>query len=263
MPVLIASLKLFAFALACLIVVLTQSPVLLFTRGPGAYIVPCIWHRVVCKIFNIRFEIEGTPETNGQVLLLSNHISYLDIPVLGSVLKASFVAKKDVESWPVFGFLAKLQQTAFINRSRSAAQSESNSLSGMLSEGKSLIIFPEGTSTDGREVRPFKSSLFALPLQEEHKDLIIQTLTIRMEMVDSSEVTSQDIRDIYSWHIDMTTELPEHLWRFAKSRGAVLKIKFHAPLRAGDFQDRKVLAQACHDQVSAGLTQDMPLKQAA
>ena len=249
----IASLKLFGFALACLVVVPTQSLVLAVTRGPAAYVLPRLWHRCVCAIFAIRYEVEGTPVTDHQTIFMSNHISYLDIPVIASVLKASFVAKEDVARWPVFGFLSNLQQTAFISRSRKDAGDVKGGLENMLQEGKSLIIFPEGTSTDGRDVRPFKSSLFALAMERENKDLMVQPMTLSMESADGRAIETQDDRDLYSWHIDMDTELPDHLWRFAQSKGAVIKIKFHTPLRASTFHDRKLLANQCYDDVRGGL----------
>lgn len=249
----IAGLKFVLFFLWCCVIVPAQLVVLLFHKGCGAYILPYYWHKGVCLIFGLQVRVEGQPQRSGQVLFVGNHLSYLDIPVIGTVLKASFVAKKDVAQWPVFGFLSKLQQTAFIDRARGAAIKEADSLGSMVAQGKSLIIFPEGTSTDGRNVLPFKSSLFSLALADAVREMRIQPFTVHIETIAGQAPESQDIRDIYAWHRDMDTELPVHLWGFAKSKGAVIVLTFHAPIRAQDYEDRKALAKACHEHVSNGL----------
>ncbi|PCI97174.1 MAG: 1-acyl-sn-glycerol-3-phosphate acyltransferase [Alphaproteobacteria bacterium] len=248
-----ATFKFILFALLTIPVVVLQVILMQFHKGKGAYILPYFWQKCVCKIFSIKVKIIGKPHTSSQTIYISNHISYLDIPVIGSILPTSFVAKKDVASWPVFGFLSKLQQTAFISRDRADAIKGKQTLNAMLSQGKSLIIFAEGTSTDGREVLPFKSSLFAVALQENLPDLRVQSITLKMHTVNQKEIITQDDRDLYSWHRDMDTPLGTHLWRFAKSRGAEIFLNFHPPVKAHDFSDRKTLAKACHNTVSNGL----------
>jgi 1-acyl-sn-glycerol-3-phosphate acyltransferase len=207
----------------------------------------------VCAIFGIRHQIIGTPNVSHQTLYMSNHLSYLDIPLIGSFLQASFVAKSEVASWPVFGFLSKLQQTAFLERKRTAIVRETNSLQGRIKRGGSLIIFPEGTSTDGQMVLPFKSSLFTLALGEANDALYVQPMTLQVTSVDGRAPRSQDERDLYAWHIAMDTELPVHLWRFAKTSGALIRVTFHPPLQARAYSDRKMLAQTCHMAVMSGL----------
>lgn len=248
-----ATFKFILFALLTVHIVVLQVILMLFYKGKGAYILPCLWQKCVCKIFSIKVKIIGTPHTSSQTIYISNHISYLDIPVIGSILPTSFVAKKDVASWPVFGFLSKLQQTAFISRDRVDAIKGKQTLNAMLSQGKSLIIFAEGTSTDGREVLPFKSSLFAVALQENLPDIHVQSITLKMRTVNQKEIITQDDRDLYSWHRDMDTPLGTHLWRFAQSRGAEISLNFHPQVKAHDFSDRKTLAKACHNTVSNGL----------
>lgn len=254
----IATLKMIAFLVLCVMVVPVQLIMLAVTRGQSAYIIPKLWHKGVCAIFNIRIQTENLPRHAEQTIFVSNHLSYLDIPAIGSLLTASFVAKADVAGWPVFGFLSKLQQTAFISRARTAAKQGKYALQTMLDDGKSLVIFPEGTSTDGRSVRDFKSSLFSIVDDSSNDALIIQPFTIRMALVDNNPLAEtkddQDHRDIYAWHVEMDTELPDHLWRFAKSKGAVLEMVFHDPIRASDIKDRKTLAKTCHDSVINGLT---------
>ncbi|MCB1681690.1 MAG: 1-acyl-sn-glycerol-3-phosphate acyltransferase [Rhodospirillales bacterium] len=253
---LIASIKLLIFGLLVIIVSPLQLLVLTFTKGKHAYDVPCLWHKAICSVMRIRITIVGPPAREYQTLYVGNHLSYLDIPAIGSIIKGSFVAKKDVESWPLFGFLSRLQQTAFISRSREDAGKEKNALDVMLRDGKSLILFPEGTSTDGQTVLPFKSSLFSIALLEQAQHLYVQPFTVTVNAVNGKKPETQDERDIYAWHINMDTPLHIHLWRFAKSRGASITLHFHPPILASGYNDRKVLAKLCHDHVSKGLYQN-------
>ncbi len=248
-----AVVKLLLFGILCVSVSIVQSIVLLFHKGKHAYILPKLWQSIVCRIFQIKVEIEGHICTQGQTLFVSNHVSYLDIPVMGSIIAGSFIAKKDVQGWPVFGFLAKLQQTVFISRDREDAAQGKKKLDDALGQGKNLIVFPEGTSTEGVEVFPFKSSLFSIAMQENAKNLLIQPLTIKMSIIDKHEPKDQAQRDVYAWHLNMDTSLAEHLWRFAKTEGATIKLIFAPPVSANDFENRKTLAKHCHNAVSNGL----------
>ena len=220
--------KLTLFVIWTFILAPSQMVVLMLHTGHAAYVLPQIWQWGVCKIFGIRASIHGAPHTGPSVLYVSNHISYLDIPLIGGLIRASFVAKRDVRSWPVWGFLSRLQQTAFISRARHDATQERNTLSSMLAEGKSLILFPEGTSTEGTTVLPFKSSLFAIALQGDQADSItIQPITVRMSTVDGRAVDGPETGNLYAWPREMTTPLHIHLWRFAKTRGAHMDVFFH------------------------------------
>ncbi|QQG35142.1 MAG: 1-acyl-sn-glycerol-3-phosphate acyltransferase [Micavibrio aeruginosavorus] len=247
-------LKLGGFLIWCLIMVPVQLVIMLFKGRKPAYTTPWLWHKGVCRLFGLTVQIEGAPHTGSQVIFVCNHMSYLDIPVIGSVLKASFVAKSEVASWPVFGFLSKLQQTAFISRSKTTLGNDKNALETMLKDGRSMIIFPEGTSTDGRSVVPFKSSLFSIALSEDAlaQDIWLQPMTLCLIAVDRQNPEDQKIRDLYAWHGEM--DLAPHLSAFTRTRGATIKITFHPPIQARALPDRKKLAQICHEHVARGLT---------
>ncbi|HEY0901649.1 MAG TPA: lysophospholipid acyltransferase family protein, partial [Micavibrio sp.] len=195
--------------------------------------------------------VEGTPCTDRQVIFISNHMSYLDIPVIGSTLKASFVAKGEVATWPVFGFLSKLQQTAFISRSRTTLGNDKNNLETMLKDGRSMVIFPEGTSTDGRAVVPFKSSLFSIALADDGTDIWLQPMTLSLIDVHGQSPDDQAVRDLYAWHGDM--DLAPHLSMFGKLSGATVRMTFHEPVSARAINDRKVLAKICYESVTSCL----------
>ncbi len=247
------------FLLSCAVVGF-QTILLPFYRGPASYIVPRLWQRGTCRIFDIRIITVGTPETKRQTLYVSNHLSYLDIPVAGSFVLGSFVARGDVEKWPAIGYMGKMQQTAYISRSRKDAGKEKGTLESLLAGGRNLIIFAEGTSTDGTKVLPFKSSFFTLALKNPTgKPLLVQPMTISLLEADRRPATDAATRDLYAWHGDMT--LPPHIWRVARMNGAVLKVRFHPPRDAALYSERKTLCQDCYNDVAGGL--ETPLARAA
>lgn len=252
----IAILKLIAFSIWTLPLAFTQLCIGYFVKDKNsAYYLPYIWHKGVCTIFGLHFRIEGFPSLNERTLFVSNHLSYLDIFILGAILKASFVAKREVAGWPVIGFLAKLQQTAFIDRSRHAAGREKDSLNGMINSGKSLILFPEATSTNGHDVVPFRSSFFSLAYENEENTvhLSIQPVTFRLDGVNGFEqLSKQSDRDLYAWYGDMT--LTPHLWNFLKSKGALVTVIFHEIKTPDQYEDRKILAESCCEEVKKGLS---------
>ncbi len=234
----VAIIKLLLFVIWTILVVPLQLVLLLLIKGDKLYFVPWLWHTGVCFIFRIRVTSSGNIHKAPSTLYVSNHISWLDIPVIGSKLKASFVAKREVASWPVFGFLSKLQQTAFIDRSPKAALKEKNSLKNQLEGGKSLILFPEGTSSNGTEVLRFKSSL--LEIAKTEKESCIQPFSISILDIDGKRATTQDDLDLYAWYGDMT--LAPHLWSFAKTTGAHIHLDFLSPIEGNVNIDRKSLS---------------------
>lgn len=253
MRTLAAIFKLFLFAVWSIAIVPLQIGVLAITKERRSYVLPCIWHKGVCRIFRISLSVEGSPAHDRHTVFICNHLSYLDIPVLGSVLKASFIAKSEVSTWPVFGFLSRLQQTLFIERKRSQVNSAGKNVSDRILKRQNLILFAEGTSTDGQKVRPFKSSLFGFFLSQQHADLCFQPLTICLSAIDKRKPETQSDRDVYAWHIEMDTTLPAHLWRFAKTGGAHIHLIFHDLIKLQEGMDRKQLAKLCHKQVARGL----------
>lgn len=222
-----------------------QAVVLVFTKGQGAYIIPKFWHKGVCLIFGINVKIVGKPVHDRQIMYVSNHLSYLDIPAIGSYLKASFIAKQEVAGWPVFGFLSKMQQTAFVDRTGARIKEDHYSLGSMLDAGKSLILFPEGTSSDATELLPFKSRLFTLVI-ERVGNVAVQPFTIRLP-----HAKNQKDRDQYAWYGDM--DLAPHLWALAKTNGVTVELVFHDLIELDENVERKNLTDQCFDMIKSGL----------
>ena len=208
---------------------------------------PRLHHRLTTRIIGMRVVCAGRPAEEPGTLFVSNHVSYFDIIALGSVLDAHFVAKSEVSGWPLFGLLAKLSGTVFIERRGSRARRQIDQLWRRLENGERLIIFPEGTSSDGSRVLPFKSSLFGAV---ERKDAIVQPVSIRYTRINGMPL-GRALRPLYAWYGAM--ELVPHLLE-ALSRGSIeVTIAFHPLLCASDFPDRKGLSRHCHARVADGV----------
>ena len=258
MRLIIASIKLTAFLCACLITIPSQAlSALLFKKGSATYKVQIFFYSAICFIFRIKINLSGTPETNKHVVYTGNHLSYIDIAAVGKTLPATFISKAEVANWPVLGLLARLANTIFVARTRDAAPKAIQDIQKSLTSGRSLILFPEGTSTKGLDVLPFKSTIFELFLSKELKDdLYVQPFTVTLTHVDGRPVQNEEDHDFYAWYGDMT--LLPHLWQLGKIKGAEVLLSMH-PLRpAAHYDNRKQFAADCHKDVSEGLKNTLP-----
>lgn len=250
-----AALRLACFALLLVALAPLQWLVLRLHRGQGAKLLPRMFHRAACRIFGLRVETSGVPSL-GRTVFASNHLSHLDVLVLGSLLEASFVAKEDINGWPVLGWLSRLQQTVFVSRDPRAARDVTAALRDALESGRSLVLFPEGTSTDGRDVLPFKSSAFVLFGEPMMAAVSLQPVTLHLLAIDGRGTDDGVDRDLYAYHGD--ARLGPHLLRFLGGRGARVGVRFHAPIEAPPGMDRKLLAQQVRERVVFGLAQRDP-----
>lgn len=143
---------------------LVMAPVqMLFLRFdlPQRRTLPRLWHRMACRLVGIRVRVHGTPDRQRPLMLVSNHASWKDILVLGSICDVVFVAKSDVKSWPVFGLLARLQATIFVEREQKRTTgNQVNEIGKRLADGEIVVLFPEGTTSDGNRLLEIKTSLF-------------------------------------------------------------------------------------------------------
>ncbi|RMB02848.1 lysophospholipid acyltransferase family protein [Eilatimonas milleporae] len=217
--------------------------------------IPGLWHRLSCRILGVQVTEHGKRVRNKGVLYVANHISWLDILVLGAVLKrSSFVAKAEISEWGVLGLLAKMQRTVFVNRERrldSARQRDA--LHDRLTGGDSLIMFPEGTSTDGMRVGRFKSALFSVAEREEAlsgKPLTIQPITLAFTEVNGMPWL-RALKPWAAWLGDV--ELVSHVGHLLSKARLRVTIEYHPPVSLGDFEDRKALARYCENRIRLGL----------
>ncbi|TCR90879.1 lysophospholipid acyltransferase family protein [Rhizobium sp. BK376] len=122
---------------------------------------PRIWHRVLCYWLGIRIHVIGTPERRRPLMLASNHSSWLDILVLSAVADVAFIAKIEVRDWPIFGLLARLQNSVFVVREQKRSTgNQVNEIAERMAGGEIMVLFPEGTTSDGNRLLEVKSSLF-------------------------------------------------------------------------------------------------------
>lgn len=242
------ALVLWAFAAA------PAQMIALALRLKAAGRIPMYFHRGVLKIFGIKVETEGDMRLDRPTLFVGNHISYLDIFVIGAVIEGSFVAKADVAGWPVAGFFAKLQRTIFVERERRAsAGAQRDMLQRRLDEGANVILFPEGTSFDGARVLPFKSALFSAAEREvDGAPVTVQSISIAYVSMCGLPLTRAQ-RPTVAWYGDMG--LLPHIWTFLKANRTRVVIRFHDPVSIAEHGNRRRLAAACHKTVAGGVTE--------
>lgn len=214
----------------------------------GTLRVTRLWHRALWWILGLRVTVYGGEvKSQKQVLYLSNHLSYMDIFVLGALRDGVFIAKQDVAGWPVFGYLATLQKTIFIDRTRSGLEQAQGRILARMAQGYDLILFPEGTSTNGARVLPFKRAL--IPFDPV---IDIQPVGIRVSHVDGVALSSDEQRDRYGWHGEMT--LVPHLWDVFKGRNIDIEVHFLPIVNAADFPSHKEMVQSIHLGVDSVVT---------
>ncbi len=217
-------------------------------RVPGLYdvMVP-MFHHGNCKILGLDVEISGEMSDQRPTFFVSNHISYVDIFVMG-FMPAFFIAKSEVASWPVFGKLSTLQNTLFIERNPKKAREQIRVLQRHLQEGNSLILFPEGTSTNGRHVEPFKSTLFAAADLPSKKRVTIQAVTVAYTDHAGQPIRTQAVLDHYAWY--GTTPFLPHFLGLMPLKNVSVKIHYHPVCYLEEFENRKACADHCQQQVA-------------
>lgn len=204
--------------------------------------------RIALKIIGIRHRVSGHVMQGGGAFV-ANHATWLDIFALNATARLYFVSKAEVAGWPGIGWLAKATGTVFIQRDRKQAAAQVGVLKDRLAAGHKLLFFPEGTSTDGQRVLPFKPTLFAAFLAPELRDeMQVQPVTVRYTAPEG-----QDAR-FYGWWGNM--DLAPHLLQMlAQQSHGQVKIILHPPVNACEFADRKAMAKALQQVVTDGFDQ--------
>lgn len=223
------------------------------SHGP----LPRAFHAIACRVLGIRVDVIGKPLFGDCTVWVGNHLSYLDIPVLGSLGPMRFVAKQDIAGWPVFGWLAGLQRTVYISRRPRDAVAAGTRFAAALEEGGVVVLFPEGSSSDGSSVLPFRPSLLQAVLAPSGRAVGVQAFTLRLCSIDGHQPDAAALRDLYAYHRDMS--LLPHLGTFLRLRGAELQVIFHPPVDASLFPERRTLALELHRQVTWGLVHGTPM----
>lgn len=196
------------------------------------------WNRRILACLRVEVSVFGSVPAHG--LIAANHISYLDIIVFSSVTGCSFVSKSEIASWPFIGCIARLTGTVFVDRSRrSQTHPLQLQMQELLKAGRCLVLFPEGTSSDGRQVLPFRSSLFEAPVAASCP-IIAACLSY-----DLPEGEGDPAQEIGYWG-DMTL-FPQFIKLLAKTRvNAIIHFSNHPKM----FHNRKQAAHEMHQEVA-------------
>jgi 1-acyl-sn-glycerol-3-phosphate acyltransferase len=215
--------------------------------APWTTSLPRFYHRRCRRILGLRVRRIGRPVTARPVLFAANHISYLDITVFGSLIAGSFIAKNEVREWPLFGWLARLQRSVFIDRRARSTAAQREAIAGRLAANDALILFPEGTSGDGNRVLPFKSALFSVA----DGAVTVQPVSIAYTRLDGMPI-GRELRPFFAWYGSMA--LLPHLWTMLGLGTVEIVVEFHRPTTLAECGSRKELARYCQERVSFGLS---------
>jgi len=208
-----------------------------------------LWARLICSILGIRVICKGDVITDKGRFIVSNHLSYIDIPVLASLFNCVFVSKKEVRRWPIIGTLSALVGTVFVDRNSKA--SIINALTDAkraLLVNKCVVLFPEATTSNGKEIRPFKSSFFALP---ERLKIPIQPVAISYFDHDAWEKS-----EYVPWHGDMN--ILSHMWKITGLRGIRTVVTLCEIIKPNDSLSRKDLALIAEKGIKEAYFRDEP-----
>ncbi len=233
--------------------------VLLMLPGRGKVRFARSYWSVVCRLLGMQVRVVGRPASGPRprrpLIYVCNHSSWIDVPVLGGRLEACFVAKEEVGGWPLVGTVARLGRTLFVSRQRKATGRERDDMRLRLGAGDDLILFPEGTSSDGSRVLPFHSSFFAAakPNSQEERDIgavpLIQPVSIVYDRLGGLPVC-RSTRTVFAWYGDM--DLASHFAKLARWRGMRATVLLHPVLDPVAFASRKALSLAAWAAIAEG-----------
>ena len=227
-----------------LVLRLIERPVFGASRPWTPYITQGVC-RAAFWVLGMGFQVKGQP-MQGRGAMVANHASWLDIFALNAAARVYFVAKSEVRGWAGIGWLARATGTLFIARKAGEAKLQEAMFLARLAAGHRLLFFPEGTSTDGLRILPFKSTLFAAFLTTDFKDALqVQAVTLNYRAP-----PGQDAR-FYGWWGDMG--FGAHLLKLlAAGRQGGVTVTYHPAVSVADYPDRKALAATCERAVRAG-----------
>jgi 1-acyl-sn-glycerol-3-phosphate acyltransferase len=206
---------------------------------------PSPWSRLFLKwaarACGARVSVVGTPLRH-DVFFVSNHLSWIDIPILGGVTGTAFVSQDKIADWPIVGWLAKLNHTVFVSRTdRMAVGGQVAELRTALAEHQPVAIFPEGTTTDGRSLLPFKPPLFAVLLPPP-RALVIQPVVLEFDEAGKS----------LAWIGEETA--PQNAWRvFTRAGRFAVRVHFLDPFDPGEHPHRKAISAEARGRIRAEL----------
>ena len=213
--------------------------------------VPVLYHKIIAWLFGVRITLDGALYPNRPLMIVANHVSWLDIVILSSIAPLSFVAKAEMATWPLFGQLAWMQRTIFVKRQeRRRSAEQANQIAERLGERDTMVLFPEGTTSDGHAMLPFKTTLFEaarLALADAHEEhAVIQPVAIDYTRLHGLPLARQ-FRQHVAWPGDVG--LGEHFLPLVATGALDVIVHLGEPIAFTAQSNRKVVAAQCQDAI--------------
>jgi len=197
--------------------------------------------RLMCHCLGWQIRVHGQPASGGRVLMVANHISWVDIPALGSVMPTRFLSKAEVGRWPLIGWLARQGGTLFINRGSGRSGGIRREIAGVLQRAEPVMIFPEGTTSSGRSVLPIHGRLLGAA---SDANALIQPVSIGYRREGRPDDLAPFVGD---------DDFLGHLIRLLKQPPTHVEVLFHAPIPVDRAESTKALASQLHQTLDSGL----------
>ncbi len=219
---------------------------------PGWGFIATNYYRLLRRLMRIHVRLVGEPVRDRSVLFVSNHVSWVDIVVIGSIVPVAFVAKREVAGWPLVGITAKVQRTVFVDRARRhQATNAIGEIAQRLASGTSVVLFAEGTSSDGNRVLPFRSTLVGAVKEasaQAGSGILIQPMSIAYTGQHGIPMGRQ-LRPLVAWYGDL--DFMPHIRDFIAHGAVDAVVSYGEPAIADGKADRKAVAKSLESTVRA------------
>ena len=218
-------------------------------------VTPRIWHLIARWALGIKIKYRGKISKQRPLMLVANHSSWLDIVTLGSSAAVVFIAKSEVRDWPILGTLAKLQHTIFIDRNRRLSTGDQvSAIADRMKNGDIVVLFPEGTTSDGNFLMPFKSALFGAvqraQIELPNHELIIQPVSVAYVSAHGIPL-GRGGRDLAAWPGDVG--LLPHLYHVLVEGSLGVEITYGEPIVFDDGMKRSEIAKMSENAIRESL----------
>jgi 1-acyl-sn-glycerol-3-phosphate acyltransferase len=248
-PVLMAAVRAAILGLGIVVFLMIGVPLHWLAHRCGwrlAGLVPVFFHRMVGRILRLRIRYYGVPSVRRPQLIVPNHVSWLDILVVGAHQPVCFLAKQEVAAWPVFGALARLTGAVFVDRSRRmAVRAVNQKIAQRMAAGDRVVLFAEATTGDGNRILKFHSAHFeaarlALPQSAHAASTVLQPVAISYVRREGLPLAWSE-RASVAWYGDM--DLVPHVWALLKAGSVECEVQFGTPIPFLLETDRKAAAR--------------------
>ncbi len=218
---------------------------------PGWGFIAVNYYRVLRALLRIKVRVEGRPLRGQPVLYIGNHVSWVDIVVIGSLSPVAFVAKSEVRKWPLVGITAEIQRTVFVDRARRHQTSDAiGEIVKRLAGGTSVVLFAEGTSSDGNRVLPFRSALIGAIKHAAAQGLAAGVLIQPMSICYTGQYgipMGRQYRPLVAWYGDL--DFMPHIKAFIAGGAVDAVVSYGEPVAADGEADRKEMTRRLEETV--------------